>query len=264
VNWANISVVIIARNAAAVLDAALDSVPREAELIVADGGSQDTTIAIARRHGARVIAQDQAALAAAGGNFDVVRNQAGTQATRHWIFHLDADERLTPELTDEIRGASVDDRVAFDMPRTNLFWGKPVRLLGEDRHVRLVRTGRGVFPSGNLHQEMRVDGAVGHLGAPLRHENVRRWADVRQRFRLYIPVEARYVTSRPSWRRCVTVPGWYVLFYLFRQQAWRDGWRGLLVSVIYALYHGAVLWRARRNGSCSTRISSSSTTAQSD
>ncbi len=246
--WRDISVVLITRNAAAVLDGALASIPAGAEVIVADDGSTDGTCDLASRRSARVVPQDPVRLAAARGNFDVARNGAARHATRPWWLFLDADERITPALAIEIAAAlPTAGKAGFDMPRTNLFWGRPVRLLGEDRQIRLVRRGLGRFPDGALHQKMIVDGDIGRLAAPLLHENVRNWRDVRERFHRYVPVEAAHLTMRPTRRQVAASAVWHLAHYYGTMGAWRDGARGLLVSCIYAAYHAAVLHAARRS-----------------
>lgn len=88
-----VSVIVPVRNAAAHLAAALASVqsqqPAPAEVIVIDGGSTDDSVAIARAHGTRVIAQDGRGLAAA-------RNQAIRESQQPSIAFCDGDDRWAP------------------------------------------------------------------------------------------------------------------------------------------------------------------------
>jgi len=242
--WSGISVVMIVLDAEELLADALASVPQEAEIIVADGGSEDRTVTIARKFGARVIAQNLAAIAEADGNFDVARNEAAEHAMREWIFFLDADERITEELYSEIHALNAPGD-AFELPRINLYWGKPVRLLGEDRQIRLVKKGRGRYEGTALHQKLLVDGSVGQLGSPLLHLNLRGWSDVSLRFRRYLPSEARHHAPVPTRRKAMAVSCHMFRYYYFRSGAWKDGWRGILVSLIYSVYHGAAAWQAR-------------------
>ena len=244
-----LSVVIIALDVADVLADALGSLPDGAEVVVADGGSSDDTTKIARRLGARVIPQDLAAVRRAHGVFDVARNAAASQARGEWILHLDADERLSPALAREIADlvAGQPEGVAYEMPRLNLFWGRPVRLLGPDYQLRLVRRGLGRFSAAQLHQRMLVDGNVGRLQSALIHLNVKSWRDVTMRFRRDVPVQARTLGRRPRLAECLLRPLHLFRFYYGRNGAFRDGLRGLAVSGIYASYEAAILWRARRN-----------------
>ena len=94
--WSSISVVMLARDEAPRIGAALDSIPADAERMVVLGDCADDTAGTAARHGARVVPQDPMAIRAAGGVFDVARDAAARQYARHpWIFYLDADERIS-------------------------------------------------------------------------------------------------------------------------------------------------------------------------
>jgi glycosyltransferase involved in cell wall biosynthesis len=244
----DLSVVLVALDAEPYLPGALASVPRGAEVVVADGGSRDATRDLARRLGARVVDQDLAAIAAGGGNFDLARNGAAEHAGRSWVFFLDADERISPALAAELvtllRGRPA--HAAYRVPRVNLYWGRPVRLLGEDLQLRLVQRGAGRYEGPHLHRPMRVAGTIGRLASPLVHHNVRTWRDVGRRFRRDVPIEARALAEPPPLRRAVGEPLHLLRHYLITHRAWRDGARGLLVSCLYAAYHGSILWAARR------------------
>jgi glycosyltransferase involved in cell wall biosynthesis len=247
-DWSPITMVMITRNAAATLTAALRSIPAGAEIIVADADSTDRTVSIARSFGARVIRQDPEPVAAAGGNFDLARNQAMDQAGRNWLFILDSDEQLSPALAEEIAVTVRTDRdhTAYDMPRRNLFWGKAVRLLGEDRQIRLLRRGRGRYMGNRLHRPIRIDGPVGRLREPLIHHNITGLRDVSRRFRRYLPIERQNVDPAASRLTALRLAGRMGRYYLIRQQAWRDGWRGVLASCIFSLYHGLAQWPGKK------------------
>jgi len=253
--WSRISVVMIALNAEEVLPSALRSIPPQAEVIVADGGSKDRTVEIALAHGARVVSQDHSAIARANGNFDVARNAAAERSTRPWVLFLDCDERLTPELVKEVENLLGDPTAAgegsppcaaYDIPRVNLFWGKPVRLMGEDRQLRLMQKAKGRYAGPALHQKLVTQDSVGHLNSPILHENIRRWKDVARRYKRYIPIEARAYPATPTFWQALATPYHMFRHYYFHNQAWRDGARGLLVCLVYAFYHGAVAWAARK------------------
>lgn len=254
--WTEVSVVLIVLDAEALLPAALESIPAEAEVIVADGGSRDRTVEVARQLGARITEQNLSAIAQAEGNFDIARNDAAQYASRNWVLFLDADERLTPELKSEIAALGRRDAsgnmiaeacAAYDLPRKNLFWGKAVRLLGEDWQTRLVKKGKGQYAGKTLHQKMIVQGKVGSLHSPLIHLNLCCWGDVVRRFRRYLPSEARHYPPIPSLRKALFMPWHMFRYYYFQNDAWRDGWRGLLVCLIYSIYHGSAAWASWRN-----------------
>jgi glycosyltransferase involved in cell wall biosynthesis len=243
-----LTVGVITRDAAEVLPGLLASLPIEVEIVVADGGSRDGTVRCARAAGARVIAQDLDAVQAAAGNSDVARNAIHGAASRRWILFLDGDERLTEEVRHELARllARESGHTAYEIPRINRFWGRPVRLLGDDHQLRLVRRNAGRYEGNTLHERMHVDGSIGRLHHPIVHLNVRRWRDVSRRLRREMQLEAAAPGPRPSLRRVFAEPFHLFRYYYFENQAWRDGPIGLLVSVVYAAHRGSLLFARRR------------------
>ncbi len=91
-----ISAVLIALNEEKRLEAALKSVQGVvSEIVVVDGGSTDGTVRLAKRYTDKVFERKWT-------NFADQKNFANSQASRPWILSLDADERVSPELRDEI------------------------------------------------------------------------------------------------------------------------------------------------------------------
>src|SRR5688572_22243985 len=92
-----VTVTIITLNEAHHIAAAIDSAAWADEILVVDSGSTDDTVAIAASQGVRVMNRTWP------GYVDQ-KNYAASVASHDWIFSLDADERITPALADEIRG----------------------------------------------------------------------------------------------------------------------------------------------------------------
>jgi glycosyltransferase involved in cell wall biosynthesis len=116
---------ILTRNSAATLERALKSAKKFAEIIVCDGGSTDGTLDIARRFGARIIAQDARFLDAQGrtADFAGVRNQTLAASTKPWFLFLDSDEYLSPELVDEVWVKVSGSPAAYWVPRKTIWKG---------------------------------------------------------------------------------------------------------------------------------------------
>src|SRR4029077_12769062 len=133
--------------------------------------SRDGTTGVAASVGAEVVVRPWVGFAKA-------RSDAAATVRTPWIFMLDADERLTSELRDELTGleppADVD---AYSVARRNFFCERWIRSAGwwPDRLVRLFRNGRAVVESRNggsahaVHETWRVEGRCLPLGAPLDH-----------------------------------------------------------------------------------------------
>jgi len=115
---AKISVYIVAYNEEAKLQAALESVAWADEILVVDSGSTDGTVELAERFGARVVQIPFE-------GFGKLRNCAVEACTHEWIFSLDADERCTEEVRDEIKSITTDPEAldVYFVPRRNYFFG---------------------------------------------------------------------------------------------------------------------------------------------
>ncbi|TSC59215.1 MAG: family 2 glycosyl transferase [Candidatus Peregrinibacteria bacterium Greene0416_19] len=111
-----LSVHVLTLNSGRTLARALESVKGAAEILVVDGGSTDDTLDIAKRHGARIIPQNDRMEGVT--DFARIRNITLEAATQPWIFILDSDEYASPELFAEITNiASSTEPVAFLVPR---------------------------------------------------------------------------------------------------------------------------------------------------
>jgi len=113
-----LSAVIITRNAAAVLDACLESLSFVDEIVVVDSASTDATPEIARKHGARVVQKEWL-------GFGRQKQFAVDQARNDWVLCLDADERVSPALARSIQRAIVAPvSPVYRMARRNRFLGR--------------------------------------------------------------------------------------------------------------------------------------------
>lgn len=161
-----ISVLILTRNEEQDLPGCLASVAWCDDIHVFDSESTDRTAEIARQHGATVTTR----------RFDTYakqRNAAMQLAFRHpWVLVLDADERATPELSQETQLAAANappDVAAFRIRRRDFLWGtwlKHAQLT--PFYVRLLRVGRISYIR-DINEIVEVEGSTGELTAPLDH-----------------------------------------------------------------------------------------------
>ena len=162
-----LSVVIIARNAAAQLPDCLRSVAFADEVLVVDSGSDDDTVATAERAGARVIYKEWL-------GFGPQKQFAVGQARHDWVLCLDADERVSPELKSAITQTLAAPRYrAFDMPRRNRFMGRWLKH-GEgypDYNLRLFHRAHARWSDDAVHEHVIAATPVGRLRGDLLHES---------------------------------------------------------------------------------------------
>ncbi len=138
-----ISVIVITKNEENNIGACLESVLWADELIVVDSFSDDNTVAISRNYTNKIIEKTWP------GMVGPQRNVGLDLAQSEWMLFLDADERVTEELKDEIQSLislnSSSNIAAAAIPRKNYFFGKWLKCSYPDYTLRLLRKGFGRF-----------------------------------------------------------------------------------------------------------------------
>ena len=179
----HLSVILITRNEAGNIAECLGSVAFADERIVLDNGSTDGTADIARSLGVRVVT------AADWPGFGAQKNRALALATGRWVFSIDADERVTPELAASIQVVVAGDppEAGFDLSRLSNFCGQWMRH-GDwypDRVLRLFRRDAGRFSDDQVHERLIVDGRIGRLNGELLHHSMPRLEDALDKMNRY-------------------------------------------------------------------------------
>ncbi len=227
---------IIARDEEERIQECLDSIAWAQEIVVVDGESTDRTVEIARRFTPRVVVQPWSGFAAQ-------KNFALAQATQPWVLSLDADERVTRDLREEIQAVLEADGPldGYYLPRKNFFLGRWIRhgTWFPDYQLRLFRRGSGSFRPVSVHEGVEVRGRLGHLKAPLLHQSYRGVAEFVQRANLYSTLAAEDLIRggrRVSWCDLLLRPaGRFCSMYLVHR-GFLDGRHGLLLAGLYSYY----------------------------
>jgi glycosyltransferase involved in cell wall biosynthesis len=164
-----LSVVISAYNEERKIEDCLKSVKGVAdEIIFIDNTSSDSTVEIAKKYTDKIFIKKNNPM------LNVNKNYGFTKASGEWILNLDADERLTAELTSEISKAIENTSVdGYLIPRKNILFGKWIRhsIWWPDYQLRLFRKGSGKFAEAHVHELLEVDGVVEKLEHPMIHFN---------------------------------------------------------------------------------------------
>jgi glycosyltransferase involved in cell wall biosynthesis len=243
-----LTVTVITRNESANILAALDSVAWADELIVVDSGSTDDTVALARQRTDRVWVRDWP-------GYSAQKNFAAGQASHDWVLSLDADERVTPGLADEIHAVLGDEprKRGYLIPRVSFYLGTWIRTTDwyPDHQLRLYDRRVAAF-AGEVHEGVRVTGDVGRLLAELQHVPYRDIAHHLQTIDRYTTLAAQQMqgqgrTVGPAGMAARPL-GAFLRNYLARG-GWRDGGVGLVVSVLnsyYVFLKFAKLWELGR------------------
>lgn len=247
---ATLSVVLAVYNEEKNLPVCLQSVQGLAdETIVVDGGSQDQTIKIARKFGAKVKTTDNPPI------FHINKQKAIDMATKEWVLQLDADERVTPELQKEIKsaieqpaspagGSSNRTINGYWIPRKNWFLGRFLMKGGQypDYTLRLYRRGKGRLPQESVHEQAVVERKTDYLKNPLIHMADPNFSRYLSRFNRYTDLirdelKSKKIGYNPvmTLKYLLFLPiSWFFLTYV-RHKGFMDSWQGFVFSFFSAL-----------------------------
>lgn len=252
----NVSVTVITLNEAEHIAAAIDSAAWADEIVVVDCGSTDRTVDIARAKGVKVLSREWS------GYVDQ-KNFAAEQASHNWIFSLDADERIRPELATEIRAllSSEPSKRGYRVPRATFHLGRWIRTTDfyPDFQTRLYDRRDARWRGRYVHESVAVDGGVGQLRHDLEHYSYQDLHDHVDRVNRYTTLAARQMSE--AGRRAgpldllVHPPAAFVRNYVLRRGI-LDGTVGLTISLVnaYSVFlKFAKLWELQRNPKAKTK-----------
>lgn len=251
-----VSAVISAYNEEEKIADCLESVKWADEIVFVDNSSADKTAQIAKEHKAKVYTRPNNPMLNVNKNFGI------TRASGDWILYLDADERVTPELAEEIgkviSDSSTRQRLAqndskavngFWLPRKNIIFGRWMEHGGmyPDYQMRLFKKGRGKFPELHVHEMMEIDGKTEHLTENILHYNFETVSQfLYKHVELYGPNEAENLLSggyKFSPLDAIKFPFNEFLSRFFAREGYKDGLHGLMLSIFFAFYHFIIFAR---------------------
>ncbi len=234
-----LAAVIIAKNEAAHIAACLATLDfADERIVLTDPVNDDNTSELARAAGATVHTREF-------DNFAGQRNAALDMLAADWVFFVDADERVTPALAQEVRRVIAGrPEAGWWVPRHNFIVGKPVRHGGfyPDYQLRLLRRARARYdPERPVHEVVLLDGAAGYLQNVMLHYNYATWSQFHAKQRRYACFESRILRERgvrPWPHKFLTVPAREFRRRYLTLAGFRDGWIGLKLAFWLAFYYG--------------------------
>jgi len=228
-----ISVAIIAKNEARHIVDCLESLKFVDDIVLVDDFSSDDTAGIAKKHGARTYRRQLDGFA--------TQKWFAISKTKHdWVLIIDADERVTDGLRNEIENLIADQNVAFyQVPRRNFIGSKELKHGGlwPDLQDRLINKTKCKYDGREVHEKLiPIQGHVEQLDQPLIHYT---YDSLHQYYRKVIRYSRQQASEdlrlgrQPS-RRPVL---WREFAHKYiRLQGWRDGWYGLISALLLAYY----------------------------
>jgi len=242
-----LTVIIHTLNEIENIDDVLASVAWADEIYLVDSFSTDGTVERVRDQYPRVRIEQREYLGAAS-----QKNYAIDRAAHDWIFVIDADERITDELRDELLRTLEGplDRWAYSVGRRNFMFGKELKYSGlqRDRVTRLFHRGHARYPNKRVHADLVVDGETGHLHHKMLHFYIRTFDHMIAKMTRYANWGAAqmFIEGKTTgvWGILSHPFGKFVRDYILNG-GFLDGARGLIsvgMHVYYTFWKYAKLW----------------------
>lgn len=236
-----ISAVVLTKNSAARLDEVLSALAWCNEIVVFDTGSTDHTLEIARQHANVAIYR----MAAEFPGFGRVRRTAISLARNDWIFSVDSDEVVTPELAAEIANLALDRQTVYAIPFENYFNGRHITTCGwsPDRHERLFHRSVTSFCESEVHERVGTENlTVQLLRHPILHYSYESADDFLRKMRSYSHLfAAQHMGRKRSGPLTAVVRSAWAFFKSYvLQRGCLQGLEGLTISAYKAQ---TVFWK---------------------
>jgi glycosyltransferase involved in cell wall biosynthesis len=232
-----ISVVILTKNEEKNIGACLDSLSWCDEKIVIDDHSQDKTVEIAKKKGAKVFSRLM------NNDFSEQRNYGLEKAKGEWILFIDADERISSALWYEIMqhtSESIDDNVGYYVKREDTMWGKILKH-GETGNItllRLAKKGSGKW-EGQVHERWNVSGKTALLKNHLSHFPHSTVAEFLREINFYTDLRAEELfkkQTKVNWFSIIAYPKAKFILNYFLRAGFLDGLPGFVFAMLMS-YH---------------------------
>ena len=232
----SLSVVIITKNEESNIKECLESVKWADEIVVVDDNSADRTVGIAQGHTDRIFHR----------KMDIEgrhRNWAYAQARNTWVLSLDADERITPELKEEIERSvsNPGDFKGFIIPRRNYIGNYWVKYGGwyPSGQLKLFIKEEFRWEEAEVHPRAFLKGPVGNLKNDIIHYSYKGFEDFVNKMNKQTTLEAikwardkrNMGLGKALWRMCDRF-----MRTFFRKKAYKDGLIGFMISIFAGLY----------------------------
>ena len=228
-----LAVVIITKNEAINITECIKSAEFANEVIVLDSGSNDDTVGLAKKAGAKVTETDWH-------GFGFQKNRAINLARSDWIFVLDADERISPELAKEIL-ASIEknDIMVFEVPRRSFFVSKFINHSGwqPDFTKRLFKNGVARFSEHKVHEHLVTESPCGRLTSPIIHYSYRDFETVLAKINHYSSAgaqDAKRQGKKGGLKKAIAHGLWAFIRTYFIKSGFMDGREGFMLAIANA------------------------------
>jgi glycosyltransferase involved in cell wall biosynthesis len=223
-----LSVVIITKNEESYIEDAIKSAQFADEVLILDSNSDDQTCRLAKKLGARVENHDWM-------GFGPQKNLAIKLARNDWVFVLDADERITSELKQEILVVLKNPSSnGYLVSRLNRFFGKNIKTCGlfPDYSLRLFDRTKGKFNDVPVHESVKVVGNISNLNHYMIHLAYDNVDEFIYKQKMY----SKLSQKQKNIFKALLSPCWVFFKIYFIKLGFIDGWHGFVIAKVYSKY----------------------------
>lgn len=207
------------------------------EIIIIDSYSTDKTIPIIEKYPHVKLVKNKFE------NFTYQRNLALSLASHPWILFIDADERITDSLRDEIIDTVKDPKAddAYGFFRKFMFQNKPLYFSGwqTDKNIRLFRKGKAEYIREKLvHEKLSISGSQNTLKNKLIHYSYTDYKSYKGKMVNYGKLKAKELflkKIRPNAFHLYIKPAYKFLHSYFIRLGILDGKKGIIICYLNAL-----------------------------
>ena len=228
-----ISVTVITKDEEKNISDCLKSVEWADEIIVVDSESGDRTLELAKQFTDKVFIRKWE-------GYVPQKRYALSLSANEWVLSLDADERITPELKDEILNLSPGEYSGFRIRRKNFLMNKEITSCGweKDYQLRLFKRNKADLNDRLVHEKFVADGNVGTLKNPMLHYTFSSFEEYLVKINSYTSLKAQELFTKKK-----RIGGWTIFshtlsaffaFFIIRR-GFKDGVYGLIISLLHSV-----------------------------
>ncbi|OVE77475.1 hypothetical protein BVX98_02715 [bacterium F11] len=234
-----LSVIIITKNEERDIEDCLKSAKGLAgEIVIVDSGSGDRTLEICKRYTDQIYHRDWT-------GYSDQKQFALEKAKGPWILNIDSDERISPQLADEMRTVLLEDQEdnandGYAIPFQHYFLGKRLRFGGAygETHARLFKKEKARYGQDKIHEGIHIDGIIGKLSYPIHHYSYHSIDEYLEKCNEYTSLIAEKKFAKGErfhfWNH-FRLPYEFVVRY-FLKLGFLDGSKGLVYAILSSYY----------------------------
>jgi hypothetical protein len=227
-----ISAIIITKNEEKNIEQCLESIKWVDEIIVVDSESEDETIELAKKFTGKIFIKNWE-------GFAPQKRYALSLTSFEWILHIDADERVSPELKEEIIKKE-PDKDGFFIRRKNYLFNKEITTCGwnKDFQLRLFRKSKTELIEKKVNEGFKVNGEIGQLKNVIIHNTFSSFYSYLKKVNEYSSLRAEEIYKSKNKVTTFTIFSHALsafLRYYISLKGFKDGMHGLIISFVHSV-----------------------------